>query len=406
MKEQLISLSNCNSHSHNYLGIETCINKLKQLFSPLKAECTEINLPPYSIVDDHANKCSIPVGNALQFTKRPDSPIRILLSGHVDTVYSKTSSFQNVKETSHNTLNGPGVCDMKGGLIILLYALQALEKSPYADKIGWQVVLTPDEEIGSPSSYAILEQAAKRNHLGLVFEPSFPDGALVTTRPASANFVIVVRGKAAHSGRDYTSGRSALNTAARLVCDLQELNTLKPGDTMPTESLENHVIVNVGQFQSGSGFNVVSDLAVLRVNIRTGLPKVYDEIRKKIDTYISHYNTQDGIWIELHEQTVRPARLMDSATKKILQHIQECGKALDVTIDCRASCGASDANILSHCDLPTIDSLGAIGGNIHTHDEYILTTSLAHKAKLTALFLMKLGNGEYTLDQIKKTIEL
>lgn len=406
MKDLVIKWANINTHATNFTGLEACMLELKKSFSVLGGEMEEVDLPPYTVIDDRANHTSNAAGKALVITKRKDAPIRILLNGHMDTVFPKTSSFQTVRETDHGTLVGPGVTDMKGGLAIMLFALEALEKSPYAEQIGWQVIITPDEEIGSPSSCQLLEKAAKQSDLGLVFEPCHSDASLVTERPAAANLTITIRGKAAHAGRDYTAGRSALVTGSAIVNDLQKISTLKPGDQMPQETLGKEVIVNVGEFRSGNGFNIVSDLAILRVNLRAGLASSYEEARKAIDEIIAKHGRQEGIWIELFEQTKRPARHIDSTTRQYLDYTQQCSKELGLETVLKSSCGVSDANIFSAAGLAVLDSMGPIGGKIHTHDEYLVTSSLALKAKIASLLLMKIGSGEYVLEKTKKVIEL
>src|SRR6185503_18576279 len=97
-----------------------------------------------------------------------------------------------------------------GGIVVMLTALRALERSPFAEKIGWEVLLNPDEEIGSPNSSALLVEAARRNHLGLIFEPAMSDGSLVGSRKGSGTFTATIKGRAAHAGRDFANGRSAI----------------------------------------------------------------------------------------------------------------------------------------------------------------------------------------------------
>src|SRR3989304_2280040 len=127
-----------------------------------------------------------PLGNALSIRKRSTAPLRIFLGAHMDTVYPADHPFQKAVRVDQNTLRGPGVADSKGGLVVMLKALEALERSPYAQSVGWEVLINPDEELGSPGSAPLLAQAAKNTHLGLVFEPPLPDGALVGARKRPA----------------------------------------------------------------------------------------------------------------------------------------------------------------------------------------------------------------------------
>lgn len=406
MKELVTTWANINTYCSNYSGLEAFMQELKKNFSSLHGDMKEVDLPPHTVVDERGKKTSVPLGKALHITKRLDAPIRILLSGHMDTVFGKSSGFQTVHQTPQNTLVGPGVCDMKGGLVVLLYALEALEKSPYASKIGWEVLITPDEEIGSPGSKTVLETAAKRHHIGLIFEPAHSDGAIVSSRPGSINLVIVVRGKSAHAGRDYTAGRSALKKAAMLLLDLEALNTLKPGQDMPVDTLGSHIIVNVGELHSGSSFNIVPDLAIMRVNIRACMPKLLEEVRKQVDAAIQKHSNEDGIWIEVHEQSSRPPKIMDHATERLYRFIQECASNLNSAISTKSSGGVSDGNTLASAGLMTIDSLGPIGGKMHTHEEYVVIDSIPQRAKLASLLLMRIGNGEFVIDSKNHVIQL
>src|SRR5262245_7475448 len=127
MKELVTSWANINTHAINYQGLEEQMASLKMAFESLEGTMQELALPSYTVVDDRGNKASIRLGKALHITKRSEAPIKLFLGGHMDTVYAKSSTFQRTVEMDENTLQGPGVCDMKGGLVILLTALQALE---------------------------------------------------------------------------------------------------------------------------------------------------------------------------------------------------------------------------------------------------------------------------------------
>ena len=150
---------------------------------------------------------------------------------------------------------GPGVIDAKGGLVVLLTAIDAVERSDLAGNLGWELFLNTDEEIGSPGSAAFFAEAAKRNHLALLFEPAMPDGALVSERKGSGNFSLVVRGRAAHAGRDFSAGRNAIVAAADFAVAVHRLN-----GTIP------EVTLNVARIDGGGPANVVPDLAVCRLN--------------------------------------------------------------------------------------------------------------------------------------------
>ena len=388
-KEHMINLvtawSNINSHSMNLEGLAKQLEALKEQFSLLGGELQELTLPPFQHIDSEGNTISEPLRKALLIIKRPNAKVRLLLSGHMDTVYHKNSPFQKAKKVDETKISGPGVTDMKGGLVILLTALQALEKSPYASEIGWEVLITPDEEIGSPGSKSVLERSAKRNQIGLVFEPSFPDGAIISERAGSVNLTLIVRGKAAHAGRDFDKGASAIYAIAPLILELEALNS-------------KDLTVNVGELSSGHSFNIVPDLAIAKINIRSHSKDAIEQAIDKIESLIKRLKEgKTGISMELHKGSVRLPKLMDAETEKYLNWLEECAKTFGISLPRRSTRGVSDGNILAMHGLATIDSLGGIGAEIHTTNEYLLVDSLTKRAKLIALFLMKVANAEFEL---------
>jgi glutamate carboxypeptidase len=249
--------------------------------------------------------------------------------------------------------------------------------------VGWEVLINPDEEIGSPGSAPLLIQAAKRNHLGLVFEPSLPDGNLVGARKGSGNFTVIARGKAAHAGRSPQLGRNAIDALARFIVGLESLDDA--GGAITT---------NVGYVHGGGPVNVVPDLAECRFNVRVTTPddqRAFEDGRKRLAEEI---NRIEGISLELHGRFTRPPKPLDAKTLKLLEQVAACGRDLGLSLQWRPTGGACDGNNLAAAGLTTIDSLGVTGGDIHSSDEYILLDSLAERAKLTALLLMKLAAGE------------
>jgi glutamate carboxypeptidase len=279
------------------------------------------------------------------------------------------------------------VADAKGGLMVMLKALEAFERSPWAENLGWEVLVNPDEEIGSPGSGALLVEAARDNHIGLVFEPSLPDGNLVGDRKGSGNYKVTVRGRAAHAGREPHMGRNAINALARFIVELNEAS-------------ENGITINVGYIEGGGPVNVVPDLAACRFNVRvmTLEDQVYFE--EHVDGLVREFNRLDGICLDLEGNFARPPKPLDNRTVRLLSHIAECGSDLGLTLDWRSSGGSCDGNNLAAAGLPTVDSLGPTGGGIHSAEEYVMIDSLIERAQLNALLLMKLGAGEIKVEEL------
>jgi glutamate carboxypeptidase len=386
MVELVKTWSNINSGSDNISGLKRMLSALKSAFSPLLAKMKEVPIKERKIIDSNGHEHSLRQGVVLHLKKHAKAPLQILLAGHYDTVFSPSHSFQKAEQTKENILVGPGVADMKGGLAILLKCLENLEHSPLAGKIGWEVILNADEEVGSVGSEPLFREAAARNKIGLIFEPSFADGSLVHSRKGSANFVVVVRGKSAHAGRDFHAGRSAIAALAKFIHLAEALNDPKEGITL-----------NFGQIEGGGAVNIVPDLAICRLNARVidtnDLVKLKGHLRQLID----EGNKREGISLILHELSEREPKPFDQKNQNLFELLKNTAQEIGMSISWKPSGGVCDGNILSSSGLPTIDTLGAIGGEIHTSNEYIYIDSLTERCKLTTYFLMKIASGEIKL---------
>lgn len=340
-------------------------------------------LPAVQIIDGNGQRSERALGKALRIIKRPEHPRRVFLGIHSDTVHEADRS-PRVQRTDSGTLRGPGVADAKGGLAVLWIALEAFERSALADKLGWEVLINPDEELGSPGSAGLLCEAAERCRLGLLFEPALPGGALASARKGSGNFTAVIRGRAAHAGRDFELGRNAVIALADLALRLDRLTGAAPGLTL-----------NVGRVEGGGAVNVVPDLAICRFNVRceTAADQLLaeHEIRSAANDVASG---RSGITVELDGGFSAPPKPLERTTQTLLEQLAACGRELGFGITWQATGGVCDGNRLAAAGLPTIDSLGPRGGGIHSPDEYLVLDSLPERAKLTALFLLELAAGE------------
>jgi glutamate carboxypeptidase len=382
--------ANINSGTYHLAGLHHLSQAIQLEFACLHADSVEhLPLPPQKRIDSRGNFVEAPLGEALRFRKRVDAGRQVLLCIHMDTVYPQDSPFQQTVLLEPDKLRGPGVTDAKGGIVILLIALECLERfigasgTPARLSLGWEVLLNSDEEIGSPGSLRYLLESAKRNQLGLLFEPALPDGALVSERKGSGNFTVVVRGRSAHAGRNPQDGRSAIVAAAQIILALHDLPRQLPGLT-----------VNVGQIEGGGALNMVPDLAIARFNVRLPTSGVSSAtVHEHLENLLSSFN-RDGITAQLHGGITSPPKLVTPPVAQLMEQISGCGKDLGLTLNFRPTGGACDGNRLAAAGLACVDSLGPRGHQIHSPDEYLYLESLAERAKLTALFLMKLAAGE------------
>lgn len=375
---------NINSFTDNVPGINKVRSLFREHFLEIADHVYEIPLPTRDVVDSAGQIYQFPVADALQAIKRPEAPCRIFLCIHLDTVYPPDSPFQECTETEPGVLNGPGVIDAKGGAVVLLFALKALEQFSNKHEIGWEVVLNTDEEIGSPSSQDFVKTRAQTCDLGLLFEPAMLDGTLVDRRKGSGNFSIIIRGRAAHSGRDFDHGRNAIARGAEMATMLHSLNAQYEETT-----------INVARIDGGGPLNVVPDLAVIRVNVRVADETQQNWFHTQLQTLVDDCDQEDGFSCELHGGFFSPPKNLDPGSILLKGNIEECARDLGIDIAWRASGGVSDGNKLASVKVPNIDTLGVRGNNMHSTNEFLVIDSLVERVKLTTLILMRYATGEF-----------
>lgn len=373
-----------NSGTHNVAGLARLASRLVSDFAVLEGELKQLELPSEESIDSHGNLATAPLGQAISIRKRPEAGLRIFLGIHYDTVYGIDHPFQHVDRVDEQTLRGPGVVDAKGGLAVMLVALEALERSGLRERIGWEVLINPDEEIGSPGSAQLLSQAARRNHLGLVFEPAFPDGSLVSERKGSGTFSVVIRGRSAHAGRDFHAGRNAIVAASDFAVCAHRLNGTI-GD----------MTINTGRIDGGGPVNVVPELAIVRLNVRIARTEDQMTVQRELDRVAAEVAARHEVLVKLHGGFVSPPKLLDDRTRKLCSQIETCGKDLGIPITWTRSGGVSDGNKLAAAGLPVLDTFGPKGGNLHSPQEYVHLPSLTERARLCALLLLKFATGEF-----------
>lgn len=317
-------------------------------------------------------------GDNLHLSVRPDAPVRALLTGHYDTVFGVDHPFQACRWREKGVLNGPGVADMKGGIAIILAALQALETSPFAGQIGYEVVLNADEEVASPGSAPLLAACAQRVHCGLTFEPALPDGAFAAARPGSGNFSIHVQGRAVHAGREPEKGRNAVVAAADLAVRLAAL-------------VAPDLKVNVARIEGGGANNVVPDSAVVRVNMRPDSKAVQARAEADLARLIAAVSGDHEVRIDQLGGFARPPKPFDGQQRRLFELVRAAGADLGQSMSWRDVGGVCDGNNLAATGLAVIDTMGARGGSIHSEDEFLIVESLVERAHLAALVLMRIA---------------
>jgi glutamate carboxypeptidase len=380
--DQVEAWSAINSGSRNLDGLARMADTLAQAFRPLGGQLNYLDPATASAVGADGRESPLLHGRNLHLVQRPEAQIRVLLTGHMDTVFAADHPFQSVTRLDHNTVNGPGVADMKGGIAVMLAALKAVEASPFAASLGYEVILNSDEEVSSPGSAPLLAEAARRVQAGLTYEPAMPDGALAGARKGSGNFSAVIRGKAAHAGRNPQDGRNAIVAAGDLALGLATFPKRRPG-----------LSANPARIDGGGPNNIVPDLAILRFNVRPSTAEDQRWAETAMAEIVAAVSAEHGVEIELKGGFGRPPKPMDANQRRLFDLVRACGADLGLDIGWRDTGGVCDGNNLAACGLPVVDTLGVRGGSIHSAEEFMLVDSLVERARLSALILMRLAQG-------------
>lgn len=369
-----------NSGSRNLDGLAVMAGLLADAFSILPGEVLLRDAMPGEAVDAGGNVQSLDYGRNLHVRVRPDAPVQLLLTGHMDTVYALDHPFQTLTDIDSGAMiNGPGVADMKGGIALMLAALAALEASPLGARIGYEVVINSDEEIASPGSAALIAAAARGKLAALTYEPSsLPDGTLAGARPGSGNFSIIVTGRSAHAGRNPEDGRNAVVAAADLALRLSRAR--RAG-----------LAINPARIDGGGPNNVVPDRAILRVNLRPALPEDEAIARVLIDDLVKAVAVEHDVAIHVHGGFGRPPKPIDEKAAKLFALVEDSAALLGRPITHKASGGVCDGNNIAACGVPVVDTMGARGGAIHSPDEYLIVESLPERAQLSTLVMLRLA---------------
>lgn len=390
MIKRTCAWSGMNTGSWNTAGLRAFAPVLSDAFSELDAHVDVIENDGFEAIGKSGGSERIETGPVIEVSARPEAEIQVVMSGHYDTVFPP-GTFEEIRDLGDGRLNGPGLADMKGGLCIMLEALKAFESGPLKDRLGYRIVLSPDEEIGNFASAPFLTRAAQSGALiGMTYEPAMETGAMSGARKGSAVFDIVLHGKAAHAGRAKEEGRSAIEAAAELVLGLEAINGQRDG-----------VTVNVGAVDGGSAVNIVPDLAIVRFGARApdadSADWTTEEVRKLFDRACS----RDGITGHFHGGFYRPPKPRNAAQQALFESVHATGKAIGLDLEFVDTGGVCEGNNIFAAGVPNVDTLGVRGGRIHSSEEFVIKDSFAERASLSALILNRLADGRLDAKHIK-----
>jgi glutamate carboxypeptidase len=313
------------------------------------------------------------------FAGRAPGP-RVLLIGHLDTVFDAGTAAERPFRIDDGIARGPGVTDMKAGLLAGLYGLRAILGTSGAlpfERLTF--IANPDEEIGSPTSTPHIRAAAADSDVALVLECARANGDIVSARKGIVDTRIAVTGRAAHAGVEPEKGRSAILEAARIVRDLHALNGRWPG-----------VTINVGTIHGGTRPNVVPERCELEVDVRSATGDGLDAASAAIRELAAATEVPDTTAEVTVRTSWRPMEKLERSGR-LVEHAQAVARALGFEVRDTATGGASDANTTAGMGVPSLDGLGPIGGNDHAPAEYLEVASIVPRTTMLAGLLLAIA---------------
>ncbi len=298
----------------------------------------------------------------------------LLVMAHLDTVHPVGTLAELPFRRDGLACYGPGICDMKGGTYAAFEAIRQLHKAGALPKLT--VLLTPDEEVGSPSSRGLIEAEAARAHHVLVPEPARADGGVVSGRYAIARFDLVATGTPSHAGARVAEGRSAIAEMARQVLAIEAMTT-------------DDCTFSVGVVHGGQWVNCV---ATTCKGEALSMAKRQADLDRGVASILALRGTPGGAGFTVTRGVTRPVWEPGEATLAMVAQAQRIAAGLGIALNHQSAGGGSDGNFTGAMGVPTLDGLGVRGGGVHTLQEHILVDSLAERARLFAGLLDALGN--------------
>jgi glutamate carboxypeptidase len=305
---------------------------------------------------------------------------KILIAGHLDTVHDPADEFNSLSIAPDGlTATGPGCVDMKGGLVIAMHALEALEEAGV--DAAWTVFLNSDEETGTFHSTRALTDEAGRHDVGLALEPALAGGALAIERMGSGQFMVECRGRSAHVGREFAKGVSAVTKLGECLVRIGSMADAERG-----------LILNVGPLEGGGATNAVPDRARAWGNVRFATSEHAEQIAAMLDSL----ETDAMPSVRVDRVFNRPAKPLIEPTRRLADLARQAAEDLGQSLPFQSTGGVCDGNIMQAAGLATIDTVGVRGGGLHTRDEWIELASLVERCRLLAVLISRIAGGAWS----------
>ncbi|TDN91469.1 M20 family metallopeptidase [Microbacterium sp. BK668] len=370
-RAELAELVSIDSGSHSPRGVDAAGGWCTERLTALGCEVERVPTPRIG---------SERFGDVVLGRLRGRGSRRILLFAHLDTVFADGTAAARPYREDGSRAFGPGVCDDKGGAVAALHAVRVLVEAGFSDFGEIVIAFSPDEEVGSPASGAILADLARGMDAALCLECARENGDLVTARKGVADIRIDVRGRAAHSGVEPHRGRNAAVEAAHLLLDVQGLSGARPGLT-----------VNIGVVNAGERTNVVPASAQLFGEVRAATLADLDWALASIEARAAA-TVIDGVSAVAERMAVCPP-LEPRSTDALFAKAAAVGAELGVPVAGAATGGVSDANFVAATGVPVLDGLGPIGGDDHAETEWLDLASVPERVALLAGLVVRIAAG-------------
>jgi len=362
MRDALRGLVLIQSGTHNKAGVDRVCREIYELLDPLGFDRRILPQEKYGDI----LIASVPADEG----KR-----RILLTGHMDTIFPTDSDFCGWREDDQH-LYGPGVIDMKGGLVVGIFALRALFTQGLLQDLPLTLLFNSEEEIGSPVSRPLFAAEADRSAMAFVLECGGRQGQIVTGRKGRLGLKLAARGQAGHAAKVVDGKKSAILDLAHVIIELEGLNGRFPG-----------VSVNIGQTAGGIVPNSVPEEAWAAIDVRSPSVQGFDFFHSRLDELMKRRQAKG---MDLRVEAVGQVPVMEATEKNKALFTVIAGEArrLGIPVVEQFRAGASDANIIAEAGTPVVDGLGPIGEHDHSDREYLITESLYTRSALLALSLL------------------
>jgi glutamate carboxypeptidase len=361
LRETIETLVRLESPSTDKAAVDRCGDELAARLKALGGRVTTLH------VADRGNQIRAEFG---------DGRARVLLLGHLDTVWDVGQLGRMPLREENGRLYGPGVFDMKAGIGVAMLAVRALRELPLSDAPRVTMLWTTDEEIGSLSSRGVIEEQARQSDAVLVIEPSLPGGAVKTSRKGCGDFELVVHGISAHAGIDPGRGASAIHELAHQIVALQQLQDLDRG-----------VSVNVGLVSGGSRTNVVAEVARAAIDVRVPTMADAKRIEEKVRALRPHLPRTR---LEVHGGVGRPPLERTPHVVRLYELARDVARDLGQDLQEGATGGGSDGNFTAALGVPTLDGLGPRGDGAHALHEHVELNDLPWRAAFLASLMSRL----------------